>query len=117
MPSKVEASPQPKRSLLEKAMTKGAPEKLTKDDVLDVVFWFRCLVSLLFGLTCGILGLTGYPVIMGYVACLYTLNSFYTASYLQIDEDDFNPQELMMEGMGNSVGLFLLSWILVYSFV
>jgi hypothetical protein len=93
MPAKVspQAPQQEKRSIWEKALTKGMPDKLSRDDVLDLVFWFRCMVSLVFGLASGILGLTGYPVIMGYVACLYTLNSLYIGSYLQIDEDDFNP--------------------------
>ena len=31
----------PKRSLLEKALTPGEPELLTKDDVLDLIFWLR----------------------------------------------------------------------------
>ena len=89
---------------------------MTKDDVLDVVFWFRCLTSLIFGLIAGVLGLTGYPVILGYGVSIVTLSYTYTGKYLEIDEDDFNPQELMLEGAGNSIGLFLLSWIMVYTF-
>ena len=70
----------------------------------------------MFGLIAGFLGLTGYPVILGYGASVITLSYTYTAKFLEIDEDDFNPQELMMEGAGNSIGLFLLSWIMVYTF-
>ena len=35
----------------------------------------------------------------------------------EIDEDDFNPQELIMEGFANSMGLFLLSWTLIYTYL
>ena len=70
----------------------------------------------MFGLIFGLMGLTGYPAIIGYGASIIVLSYTYTGKYLEIDEDDFNPQELMMEGAGNSVGLFLLSWIMVFTF-
>ena len=44
MPAKKETKKQPavqKRSLLEKALTPGEPERLEKDDVLDLIFWLR----------------------------------------------------------------------------
>ena len=71
---------------------------------------------MMFGLIFGFLGLTGYPAIIGYGASIVVLSYTYTSKYLEIDEDDFNPQELLMEGAGNSVGLFLLSWIMVFTF-
>ena len=48
---------------------------------------------------------------------LFGLSYVYYAKFLEIDEEDFNPNELLMEGVGNSVGVFLLTWILLYSFI
>ena len=65
----------------------------------------------------GILKLTGAPVIGAFVVLMFGITYLYYTRYLEIDDQDFNEQELLMEGVGNSVGLFLLSWILLYSFL
>ena len=72
-------------------MTQGDAQSLSKDEILDIVFWFRCLVSLIFGSIAGLSGLTGYLVIVGYGVSMILLNNLYTGRYLEIDEDDFNP--------------------------
>ena len=84
---------------------------------MDIIFWFRCLVGLIMGLVAGILNLTGFPVILVYIACIFFLTSMYLNKFIEIDEEDFNPQELLMEGMANSGGFFMLSWILVYTYL
>jgi len=93
------------------------PQSLEKDEVLDTIFWFRQLIGLLIGLGAGGLGLTGYPVIVAFGVSVFGLSYLFQARFLQIDEDDFNPQELMMEGIGNSAGLFMLAWILMHTFL
>jgi len=93
------------------------PQSLEKDEVLDIIFWFRQLVGLGIGLIAGCAGLTGYPVILAFVAATFGLSQMFQSRVLQIDEDDYNPQELMMEGLANSVALFLLTWILLHTFL
>ena len=82
---------EPKQSLMTKALTKGSSSDMSKDEILDIIFWFRCIVSFIFGLAAGISGLTGSPVIVAYGVFMITLNSIYTGKFLEIEEDDFNP--------------------------
>ena len=93
------------------------PQSLEKDEVLDTIFWFRQMVGFAVGLVAGCVGLTGYPVILAFAASLFGASTLFQSRFLQLDEDDYNPQELMMEGLGNSVGLFLLTWILLHTFL
>ena len=81
----------PKKSLLQKALTKGEPKDLDRDEVLDIVFWFRSTIGLAIGLIAGILGLTGYPVILIFGVSLFGLTNLYLTNYLEVDQDDFNP--------------------------
>ena len=69
------------------------------------------------GILAGCSGMTGAPVIGSYAVIMMATSYFYQNNFLELDSDDFNPNELMMEGASNSVGLFLLSWILIYSFI
>lgn len=98
-------------------MTKGSASSLEKDEVMDIVFWFRVFFGLSFGLVCGVLKLTGYPVLISYFVLLLSLTSVYLNRFIEIDEDDFNPQEMFMEGFANALGLFMLSWTLIYTYL
>ena len=49
-------------SFMEKAL--GKVENLDRDDVLDLIFWFRILVGVVIGTAAGVVGLTGFPVIV-----------------------------------------------------
>lgn len=84
---------------------------------MDIVFWFRCLFGLCFGLVCGVLKLTGFPILITYMVLLIALTSIYLNKFIEIDDDDFNPQEMMMEGFANALGLFMLSWTLIYTYL
>ena len=84
---------------------------------MDIVFWFRCLFGLLFGILCGVLKLQGFMMLISFLALVLTLTSMYLSKFIEIDEDDFNPQELIMEGFANSMGLFLFSWTLIYTYL
>ena len=74
-------------------------------------------MGLSIGIGAGVLGLTGLPVIIVFGVFVYMSSYMYINRFLQIDEQDFNDQELLLEGIGNSIGLFLLSWIVVYSYL
>ena len=112
MPQKVE-----KKSLITKALTRGEPENLDKDEVLDLIFWIRAIIGLVVGLVAGILGLTGFPVIMTFIASLFGGSYFYYSKFLEVDTEDYNENELLMEGVGNGGGLFMLAWIIMYTYM
>ena len=74
-------------------------------------------MGLSLGILAGFSGMTGAPVIATFVVIVLSTSYFYQNNFLELDSDDFNPNELLMEGASNAVGLFLLSWILIYSFI
>uniref|UniRef100_A0A061RYM4 Rab5-interacting family protein n=2 Tax=Tetraselmis sp. GSL018 TaxID=582737 RepID=A0A061RYM4_9CHLO len=86
-----------------------------KDALLDTIHWLRQLISVVAGVACGILGLTGaYPVMTFLAACGGAGFVFYRS--FRIDEDDYGGHgALMMEGMGQAFSLFLVLWICIFS--
>ena len=55
------------------------------------------------------LNLTGAYVIIGYIASVLILSNLYAYKVLNISDEDFQNNELSMEGMPNSFGLFIVS--------
>lgn len=51
-----------------------------------------------------------------FAVAMYLSSQLYIGKVLKANEDDFPNMELLMEGAGNSFGLFLLSWIVSFSF-
>ena len=85
-------------------------------ETLDYVFWFRQLIGLGMGLAAGVLHLSGVYVILGFWVTMFVLSNLYTTKVLNVCEEDFQNAELTMEGAANSFGLFLLTWIVCFSF-
>ena len=102
-------------SILTKAFKKA--ENLEKDEIFDLVFWCRQIIALSFGLACGIFQITGLSVIFGFFVLFFLLSYIYYSKILQINEDDFGQNELIMEGVADGFGLFMLSWIVSYTLV
>ena len=46
---------------------------------------------------------------IGYVASILILSNLYAYKVLNISDDDFQNNELMMEGLPNSFGIFIVS--------
>ena len=46
-------------------LMKNSKEELTKDEKLDKVFWFKVLISIIFGIIFGILKFKGFMTIIG----------------------------------------------------
>ena len=86
-------------------------------ETLDFVFWFRQVIGLIVGLTAGLLHLTGMYVIIGFVVLMMVLSNMYAYKVLNVSDDDFQNNELTMEGLANSFGIFLLTWIVCFTYV
>jgi hypothetical protein len=82
-----------------------------------MVFWVRQAIALSVGIAAGMLKFTGVYVFLAFFAALYLLSYIYYSKWLNLDEDEFQQNELFMEGIPPAVGLFLLSWTLNYTFV
>ena len=58
-------------------MTQGEAANMEKDEILDVLFWFRQAVSVAFGILAGLSGQTGAPIIILYVALMFASSYYY----------------------------------------
>ena len=84
---------------------------LFQTETLDFVFWLRQFIGLSIGLAAGFLQLEGMFVILGYFVVMFVLSNMYAYKMLNVNDDDFANNELMMEGIGNSAGIFFVSFI------
>lgn len=80
-------------------------------ETLDFVFWNRQLIGLALGLAAGILQLEGMFVIIGFFVTMFLVSNMYAYKMLMVSDDDFANNELMMEGIGNSAGIFFVSYM------
>ena len=69
------------------------------------------------GVVAGGLQLTGIFVIITFFVCFFLFSYLYYSKVLEVDEEALGSNEVMTEGMANSITLFLLSWILSYTFI
>ena len=50
-------------------------------------------------------------VIIGYFVIMFLVSNMYAYKMLNVSDDDFPNNELMMEGIGNSAGVFFVSYM------
>ena len=70
----------------------------------------------MFGVTSGVLQLQGIVVIIAFGIALHLLSQLYSQKVLRVSEDDYPNMELILEGAGNSIGMFMLSWVTSFTF-
>lgn len=57
----------------------------------------------------GFLHLEGIFVIIGFFCVMYLLSYLYSSKMLNVSDEEFPNNELLMEGVSNSLGIFLVS--------
>ena len=75
------------------------------------------MIGISIGVGAGLLHLTGIYVIIAFWIAMFVLSNLYTSKVLNVSEEEFPNAELMMEGAANSFGIFLLSWVICFTFV
>ena len=91
-------------------------EELTKDQKLDKVFWFKVMVSIVFGIAFGVLNMKGIISIILFLLASIILTSLYFSKFVSTENEDIDYQsEVLVEGLNVSVPLFLLYWIMTYT--
>ena len=91
-------------------------EELTKDQKLDKVFWFKVIVSIIFGIAFGILNMKGIISIILFLLASIILTSLYFSKFVSTENEDIDYQsEVLVEGLNVSIPLFLLCWIMTYT--
>ena len=91
--------------------------ELEKNEVFDFLFWFRTIFGLLFGIAAGVLKLEGFWIVVSFFVLLFICSYFYTSKVLDVDEEELGQQEVMTEGFANSFGVFMLVWIMTYTYI
>nr|CAB3265380.1 uncharacterized protein C20orf24 homolog [Phallusia mammillata] len=102
-------------SLFSKALKRGAswPER---EDLLDVVYWSRQILSVLIGILWGTIPLVGIFAIILYVGITTVLLSLYVTEYQKQDIEEYGGfTELAKEGFMSAFASFLVAWIITYS--
>ena len=90
-PKKQESKPaETQRSLLKLAMAGKLGEEVARDDILDIIFWFRQFVGLVIGVVAGLLKLQGALVFVVFGVSVYLGTILYYSKFLEIDDQDFN---------------------------
>ncbi|KAF8781850.1 GEL complex subunit OPTI-like [Argiope bruennichi] len=89
-----------------------------KDEFLDVIYWTRQILAVLFGIIWGIIPIQGIIGIALY--CLLNIVIFYSYStnFQHVDDEEFGGiWELLKEGFMTAFACFLVTWIVVYSYL
>jgi hypothetical protein len=75
--------------------------------------WFGLVCGLIFGL----IPITGLPGIMLFGGLSASIFFVYYTKFLGVDDEDekYGRWDLLAEGMWTSFGLFMITWICVYS--
>ena len=91
-------------------------EELTKDQKLDKVFWFKVMVSIVFGIAFGVLNMKGIISIILFLLASIILTSLYFSKFVSTENEDIDYQsEVLVEGLNVSVPLILPSSIMTYT--
>eukprot|EP01137_Pigoraptor_chileana_P036608 Opistho-2@32512 len=102
------------KSLWSRAFAKGA--EFEKDELLDVLYWIRQIISVILGVIWGIVPLTGAFGLVSYCALSSAVVYGHFSAVLGLDEEEFGGAwDLIKEGFMPGFALFLVSWITVYS--
>ncbi|EIE21971.1 Rab5-interacting [Coccomyxa subellipsoidea C-169] len=88
-----------------------------KEDLLDLLYWMRQVIAILAGIAWGLVPLTGLYAFLSFMVVLLGAPLLWYQAQ-RIDEEEFGGhQSLAGEGTAPSMALFLLVWIVTYTFV
>lgn len=90
-------------------------ERSVKDRNLDKIFWFKVIISLVVGLTYGILHVTGFISVLLFFLGTTILSFVYFKKIINEDEEAEYQSEVFVEGLNVAIPLFLLSWTISYT--
>ncbi|KAK8795625.1 hypothetical protein WA158_000282 [Blastocystis sp. Blastoise] len=107
---------QKEESLVSLALAKNAKyNKLRFPDFLDIIFWMKVIFAIVIGITWGIIPLYGFIPGLAGVCFVTMMPYFYSTYYLNVDENDFDFNTILMEAVIPSNALFFLCWIVTFT--
>ncbi|CAK9297923.1 unnamed protein product [Gordionus sp. m RMFG-2023] len=98
-----------------KALIVGS-EWSNKDEFLDIIYWGRQIISVISGIICGLIPITGFIGLLIFLI----LNSggvyLFSCHFHKVDDQEYGGVgEIIKEGMMTSFATFLVTWILLYT--
>ena len=91
-------------------------EKNEKSKNLDKVFWFKTVVSLIFGVGYGLIIAKGFVFFLIYILITTLSSTYYFNNYvIDKDSEEEYQSEVFMEGLNVAVPIFLLSWTITFT--
>ena len=104
-----------KTSWLRKAVSVGGD--LTKEEVLDILFYAKELFGLVIGVVIALSGLMGLTALVAFVLAVSGISYLYVYKFLGVDEETVEPKDVLKEHFMNGFFPFLLAWILGYNLI
>lgn len=105
------------RSTVAKALTRHSKWS-EKDDLLDVLYWGKQIISLIAGLLWGVLPLKGLFALALYILISTVIAHYYITWFQAQDDDLFGGfWEIAKEGFGAAFATFMISWIATYTVI
>ena len=87
-----------------------------KEEFLDVIYWIRQILGVVFGLVWGFVAVKGLIGLAIFAALNAGILYIYFSGYQSIDEEEYGGVwELTKEGFMTSMASFLVIWIIVYT--
>ncbi|CAI7848412.1 unnamed protein product [Closterium sp. NIES-53] len=89
-----------------------------QDAFKDVLYWMRQVLAVLFGVVWGITPITGGIGIIGFLVLSTAVMMGYYTLVVKVDAEELGGHgTLLQEGLLNSFGVFLLVWILLFTYL
>jgi hypothetical protein len=89
----------------------------TKEAAISRLHWTRQIIAVCVGLICGILPITGWLGFVSFFTFTLAITHMYVFVYLGVPDNVFGEQGTAHEGLMQAMGVFLLTWITVYTVV
>ena len=86
----------------------GKEQDLTRDEVVDILFWFKMIFALLFGVGAGLLEAAGIYVVLSFIVLLVLANFLYYSRVLGTMDEEYKHQEIFMEAFPNTLAMFIV---------
>uniref|UniRef100_A0A0K0EQ46 Hexosyltransferase n=1 Tax=Strongyloides stercoralis TaxID=6248 RepID=A0A0K0EQ46_STRER len=102
-------------SSISKAL-KPNSEWYSKDEILDVVYWGKQILSIAIGIVWGLLPFTGIGSILAFAVASGVSSHLYVTRFQGYDEDDLGGFfEIAKEGLSTAFATFMITWIITYT--
>uniref|UniRef100_A0A0N4ZQW9 Rab5-interacting protein n=1 Tax=Parastrongyloides trichosuri TaxID=131310 RepID=A0A0N4ZQW9_PARTI len=104
-------------SSLNKAL-KPNSEWCSRDEILDVLYWGKQLLSIVIGMIWGVLPFTGITSIIAFTLASGVSSYLYVTRFQEYDDEELGGFfEIAREGISAAFATFMITWIVTYTLI